>query len=204
MSPRVVRFPLSLLVLALILSLPAAASAASQGAPGGGFDPAAIEEMTASVHQVPLTADMVDRLIASFPDMRAAGEKFPGTQVSESAVPGSSDLDALPADKRAALEAVAAKHGFSGVEEWSDVASSVVMTYIFAMQGKKPGAINDAVKANIAQAERDPKMSAAQKAQTITQYRQIGEKLARLEPLKENYTLIVEMKDKVAPIMDPN
>jgi hypothetical protein len=162
--------------------------------------------MTASVRQVPLTADMVDRLIASFPAMRETGAKFPGTELPEtSKTPGgeASDFDAMPADKRAALEAVAQEHGFKDLQDWSDVANSVVMSYVYAAQGKKPGSVEEAVKMNVAQAERDPSLTAEQKAQTVATYRKIGETLARLEPSKENYTLVVEMKDKLAPIMDP-
>ncbi|WP_141701299.1 hypothetical protein [Methyloceanibacter methanicus] len=84
----------------------------AQGLAEGGFDPAQLEAMTASVRQVDLTEDMVTRLIASFPKIRETGAKFPGTEMPEQPpAPGSaaSDLDAMSAEKRAALEAVA-KH----------------------------------------------------------------------------------------------
>jgi hypothetical protein len=198
------RFQPLCLAFALVLSIAAAAPALAQGAPGGGFDPADIDKITASAHQVPLTADMVDRLIASFPDMRRVAAKFGGTELPAQAGVDAAGIAAMPAEKRKALEAVATEHGFESLGQWTDVASSVTMTYVYAMQGKKPGSLAEAVKANIAQAERDPNLSAQQKQQTVAQYKMIGDKLARLEPLQENYTLVVEMKDKITPLMDPN
>ena len=83
--------------------------------------------------------------------MRAAGAKSGGTELPEqppAAGSGASDLDAMPPEKRAELEAVATKYGFKNLSEWSDVASSVVMSYAYAVQGKKPGAIEDVIKLN--------------------------------------------------------
>ncbi len=110
----------------------------------------------------------------------------------------------MPADKRAALEAVAKKHGFKDLQEWTDVANSVVMSYVYAAQGKKPGSVEEAVRMNVASAEQDPNLTPEQREQTVALYRKIGETLQRLEPSKENYALVVEMKDKLAPIMVPN
>lgn len=204
--PRLSSFSALAFAFTLTVFCAAGTAAAAQGLAPGGFDPAQIDEMTASARQVPLTEDMVERLIASFPDMRKTGEKFPGTELpANPPAPGSgaSDLDAMPDDKRAALEAVATKHGFENLQEWSDVANSVVMTYIYIAQGKKPGSVKEAVRLNVAQAERDPNLTAKQKEQTVALYRKIGESLQRLEPSKENYALVAEMKDELAPIMDP-
>jgi hypothetical protein len=174
------------------------------GAPTGGFDPSVIDAMAASMRQVPLTEDMVNRFIASYREMGAVGAKFPGTELPERPASGStgSELDALPADKRRALEEVAAKYGFKTLDDWTAVASSVVMSYTYAKQGKRPGALEQAVKVNIAEAQEDPKMTDEQKRVAIAQYRELGAKLARLEPLKENFELIEKMKNKVASIME--
>ena len=205
MLRRLLNFPV-LFAFALFLGFAADPQARAQGLADGGFDPAQIEEMTASARQVPLTEDKIDRLIASFSEMRSTGDKFPGTELpAKPPAPGSgaSDLDAMPPDKRAALEEVAKKHGFSDLQEWSDVANSVVMTYIYAAQGKKPGSVEEAVRLNVASAKRDPNLTAEQRTETVALYEKIGEALQRLEPTEENYALVVEMKDKLAPIMDP-
>jgi len=202
------RFPNvpALSALVLLLTFAVCPSVRAQGLAPGGFDPAQIEEMTASSRQVPLTKEKIDRLIASFPDMRKTGAEFPGTELPDEPSEGgqTSDLDAMPADKRAALEAVAKKHGFKDLQEWTDVANSVVMSYVYAAQGKKPGSVEEAVRMNVASAEQDPNLTPEQREQTVALYRKMGETLQRLEPSKENYALVVEMKDKLAPVMDPN
>ena len=192
---------LAIVLALLIVCVPGKFALAQDFAPGG-FDPAELDKMTAGNKQVSLTKEQIDRLFASFPDMRETGAKFPGTTLPE---PNSktSDLDAMPADKRAALEKVATKHGFKDLEEWSNVANSVVMTYVYAAQGKKPGSVEEAVRLNVAQAERDPNLTPEQKTQTVALYRKIGETLQRLEPTEENYALVTEMKAELAPIMDP-
>lgn len=206
MSRRVSSFRIITAAFAFIVLAALASVGHSQGLADGGFDPAALDEIVGSVHQVPLTEDMVTRLIASHDDMRKVGAKFPGTELPEKAPvadSGDSDLDALPSDKRQALEAVATKNGFDTLDEWTTVASSVVMSYSYVVLGKKPGALAEAVRLNVAQAERDPTLSDEQKQQTVETYREIGTKLARLVPLKENYELILRMKEQVTPIMDP-
>ncbi|WP_158008326.1 hypothetical protein [Methyloceanibacter methanicus] len=57
---------------------------------------------------------------------------------------------------------------------------------------------------NVEHAERNPNLTPEQKEQTIEIYRKVAATLKRLEPSKENYEMIVAMKDKLAPLMDPN
>ena len=194
-------------VIALVLGLLAApfGAALSEDVPQDGFDPASIDEMARTVRQVTLTEDMIDRLIASHPDMRAASAKFGQTEMPEhppAAGSDGSDLDAMGGDKRAALEAVATKHGFKNLEEWSDVASAVAMSYTYAIQEKTSAGLEEAVRLNIAQAERDPTLSEAERKRTIALYREVGVKLAKLQPPKGNVELIVRLKDKVTPLME--
>jgi len=107
-------------LLALFAATAFATTTHAQGFAPGGFDPAQIEEMTANTRQVPLTKETIDRLIASSPEMRETGAKFPGTELPDADPTPSgarSDLDAMPADKRAALEAVAKKHDFKDLQD---------------------------------------------------------------------------------------
>jgi len=171
------------------------------------YDPTVIDRMAESVHQVQLTEDMVNRLIASQPAMRSAAQKFSETKLPDSPPTRdseASDLEALPADKRDALEAVAKKYGFSGLSEWSDVAASVTMSYAYALQGQRPGAAKQAVEKKIAGVENDPDLTDAQRQEALARLRELEVKLAALEPLQENYDLVLRMKDKVTSMMDPN
>ncbi|MET0667426.1 MAG: hypothetical protein ABWY38_05560 [Methyloceanibacter sp.] len=54
-------------------------------AQGGGFDPAVLDKLAEEIHQVPLTEDMINRFVASHPEMKEVGAKFPATKESEGA-----------------------------------------------------------------------------------------------------------------------
>ncbi len=195
-----------LLVIGMALVV-VAASAVGACAEDDTFDQTVIDRMAEAIYQVPLTEDMVNRLIASQPEMRAAAQKFSDTKLPDSAPTkdsAESDLDALPADKREALEAVAKRYGFSSLAEWSKVAASVAMSYAYALQGQKPGAAKEAVDRKIASVETNASLTEAEKQRIIAQFRELEIKLAALEPLQQNYDLVLRMKDKVTSMMDPN
>ena len=110
-------------------------------------------------------------------------------------------MGALSPEKREAMTAVATKHGFKDLEEWSAVASSVVMSYAYLREGKGLDELDKMVNQLVAQAENDTKLTEEQKQKTIAQVRELGAKLARLQPLPQNYELVEKMIGKVAPIM---
>jgi hypothetical protein len=84
------------------------------------FDPAVLDEM--AKNQVPLTEDMINRFVASYPEMKEVGAKFPTTQTPDGQS-YKSDIESLSPEKREAMTAVATKHGFKDLQEWSDVVS---------------------------------------------------------------------------------
>jgi hypothetical protein len=167
-------------------------------------DPVKIEKMAADVRQVPLTEDMITRFIASFKGMREVAKKFPNTTLPDSVIdeaPGS-ELKHMPEDKRAAMTEVATSNGFKDLDDWSVVGSSIAMSYAYALQGKKPGELAKTIGTHISEVKDDPKLNAEQKEAQIARLEDFGQKLGRLEPLPENYALVEQMKDKVAPIMN--
>jgi hypothetical protein len=164
------------------------------------FDPAVLDQMAKDVHQVPLTEDMIDRFVASYPEMKEVVAKFPATQMPDEPR-DKSDLEMLPPDKRAAMTAVATKHGFKDLQEWSDVAQSVVMSYAYLREGKGLNELDKMVDRMVAQAENDSKLTDEQRQKAIAQVRELGAKLAKLQPLPQNYELVEKMIGKVAPVM---
>lgn len=167
-------------------------------------DPVKVEKMAAEVRQVHLTEDMVNRFIASFKEMREVAKRFPDTKLPDSIIdeaPGS-EFKHMAEDKRAAMTAVATANGFKDLDDWSVVGSSIAMSYTYAIQGKKPGEVTKAINMHIAEVKEDSRLNAEQKDAQIAQLQQFGQKLGRLEPLPENYALVEQMKDKVAPIMN--
>ena len=169
------------------------------------FDTAVLDKMAEEAHQVPLTEDMINRFVASYPEMREIGAKFPAAQApdepSDKNDSDKSDLDALPPEKREAMTAVATKHGFKDLQEWSDVAQSVVMSYAYLREGKGLDELDKMMNQLVAQAENDTKLTEEQKQKTIAQVRELGAKLAKLQPLPQNYQLVEKMIGKVAPVM---
>jgi hypothetical protein len=149
------------------------------------FDPAVLDKMAEEAHQVPLTEDMIDRFVASYPEMRAIGAKFFATQTPDEPS-DKSDLDALPPEKREAMTAVA---------------SSVVMSYAYLREGKVRDELDKMVKQLVAQAENDTKLTEEQRQKTIAQMRELGAKLAKLQPLPQNFELVEKMIGKVALVM---
>lgn len=164
------------------------------------FDPAVLDQMAKDVHQVPLTEDMIDRFVASYPEMKEVVAKFPATQMPDEPS-DKSDLEMLPPDKRAAMTAVATKHGFKDLQEWSDVAQSVVMSYAYLREGKGLQELDKMVDQMVAQAESDSKLTDEQRQKTIAQVRELAAKLAKFQPLPQNYELVEKMIGKVAPVM---
>ncbi len=142
---------------------------------------------------------MIDRFIASYPEMKAIGAKFPGTESPEGA--NSDSIESLPPEKRKAMEEVAAKHGSKNLDEWVTVTSSVAMSYAYVREGKSAKDLSKMVEAAIAQAERDDKLTQEQREKTVAIYRELGSKLAKLQPLPENVELVERMIGKVAPVM---
>jgi len=163
------------------------------------FDPAVLDQMAKDVHHVPLTEEMIDRFVASYPEMKEVVAKFPATQMPEPS--DKSDLEMLPPDKRAAMTAVTTKHGFKDLQEWSDVAQSVVMSYAYLREGKGLNELDKMVDRMVAQAENDSKLTDEQRQKAIAQVRELGAKLAKLQPLPQNYELVEKMIGKVAPVM---
>jgi hypothetical protein len=59
-------FPLAAAILVAAL----APASSAQGGANGGFDPASLDEVTQAAKQIPLTEDMINRLIESCPGSR--------------------------------------------------------------------------------------------------------------------------------------
>ena len=97
--------------------------------------------------------DMINRFVASYPEMKEVGAKFPTTQTPDGQS-DKSDIESLSPEKRKAMTAVATKHGFRDLQEWSDVAQSVIMSYAYLREGKGLQELDKMVDQMVAQAER--------------------------------------------------
>jgi hypothetical protein len=169
----------------------------------GGIDMKALDRLAEDHKQVPLTEDIINRFVASYPEMKAVGAKFPQTEATEdkASEDGDDELASMPPEKRKAMEEVATKHGFKDLEEWMTVASTLAMSYAHLREGKSRQDLQTMIDRAVTQAENNPKLTQEQREKAIAQYREIGDKLAKLQPLPANIELVEKMIGKVAPVM---
>ena len=189
----------------LVLAVPAlvmlilAAPLTTAFAQAGGIDMQALDRLAEDHKQVPLTENIINSFVASYPEMKAVGAKYPSAEGEEAE--DSDELASMPPEKRKAMEEVASKHGFKDLEEWMTVASTVAMSYAQLREGKRQQDLQTMIDRAVTQAENNPKMTQEQREKAIAQYREIGDKLAKLQPLPANVELVERMIGKVAPVM---
>ena len=100
------------------------------------------------------------------------------------------------------MTAVATKHGFKDLQEWSDVAQSVVMSYAYLREGKGlAGARQDGRPAWSPRQSRTASSPTSKSRRPSRKVRELGAKLAKFQPLPQNYELVEKMIGKVAPVM---
>ncbi len=135
----------------------------------GGIDMAALDRLAEDHKQVPLTEDIINRFVASYPEMKAVGAKFPQTEATEdkASEDGDDELASMPPEKRKAMEEVATKHGFKDLEEWMTVASTVAMSYAHLREGKSRQDLQTMIDRAVTQAENNPKLTQEQREKAI-------------------------------------
>ena len=73
--------------------------------------------------------------------------------------------------------------------------------YAYLREGKGLQELDKMVDQMVAQAESDSKLTDEQRQKTIAQVRELAAKLAKFQPLPQNYELVEKMIGKVAPVM---
>lgn len=158
--------------------------------------------------QVPLTADMVKRFLASYPELRAVGKKYEAN-APKSPEGGTSPIGALTsylqlAPARAEMQAVFARHGFDGFADWVKVAQSVAMAYGFAKSGTDLQQPNAKMEQALSQIENNPRFTAEQKKQMSAMLQQQMALRLRMRPSAENLALVRKMMAEISAVMDSN
>ena len=156
--------------------------------------------------QVPLTADMIKRFVASYPELRAVGKKYEG-KAPKSADGSTSPIGALTsylqlAPARAEMQAVLARHGFDGFADWVKVAQSIAMAYGFAKSGTDLEQPNAKMEQALSQIENNPRFTAEQKKQMSAMLQQQMALMLRMRPSAENLALVRKMMAEISAVMD--
>lgn len=127
--------------------------------------------------QAPLTDDQVGAFIASFPVLRAMGERY-GKELAAIADPNNPNpanpygaMMAQIKGSRGYEEFVAAveKHGFDDMEEWSAVASRVMMAYMAITMESQSAEMKAQLDQTRKQLEADTTMPPEQKKMLLQQ-----------------------------------
>lgn len=164
-----------------ILSLPAGLVAA-----GPAFAQAG-EEQGAAIPQVALTQAQIDGLIASQADMIAAQPK---TQ---------SESDKPDPKVQAKMEAIAKKHGFTGLDQYAAVSESIgIVMAGFDPDTKSYVGPTGVIKKQIAQVQADKSMPAKDKAEALKELKEAMSAGDQAKPPAGNVELVGKNFDKLA------
>lgn len=153
-------------------------------------------EAVAQDMQVTLTPDMVERFIASWPEFKALGDKLAADRGVDPAAGTPTAAFAAWAkaeDAKAEIDAVAGKHGFASLEDWSRVADSVMIAFSYDEEE-----LSDERLAEIlAEVEASPQVPADQKAAAAEQVREYFAAARLLKPLPGNSETIEPFLDEL-------
>jgi len=158
----------------------------------------------AQMPQIDLNRDMVERFLASYPEIRAVGAKYekkPGSASSEDPVAAFSEF----LQHKAALgeiKTVLNKHGFKTFVQWLDVARSVAIAYGFVKSGKSPGELGNQADKALEEIRKNPDLNDAQKQQMEMMVKQQMDMLKHFEPSPGNLAIVREMQPQIAAVLD--
>ena len=152
--------------------------------------------------QVILTRAQVEGFVKSLPEFERLGKKY---DKGQSADAGPMDAASRLFQYQAAhaeMQTVLTANGFSSYPEWIKVAQTVAITYSFVRSGEKPGGLAPQAQKALDQIDKDPNMSAEQKAQIKAMMQQQMAFAKTLQPKPENVTLIKSMLPQISAVMD--
>lgn len=178
---------------------PPATAAPAAEPPATPADPAASAPAAAQVTQVPLTAETVEKFVSSWPTMEALGDEFaeaygvdPGVTDPTSAFTAWSRQPAA----KTKLDEALSKAGFSGLDQWIEVANSVVVAYGYDAAELAPERLDEIV----AEIQGSTEIPEDQKATVIAQVRQEFARAAELKPLPGNPEVVAPFAERLAEV----
>lgn len=157
------------------------------------------------MRQTELDRALVERFLASYPEVRAVGEKYekerPGQSGSEDPVAA---LSGFMQHKQALgeIKTVLDKHDFATFTQWLDVARSVAIAYGFVKSGKTPGELGNQADKALEEIRKNPDLNDAQKKQMELMVTQQMDMLKEFEPPAKNLAIVTEMKPQIAAVLD--
>lgn len=119
----------------------------------------------------PLTSQQVERFIAAMPELVALGEKYQdaGQRNIDPARPLTSSLAHMQGKgpEYTDISKLAARHGFSSVEQFADVGDRIMLAYMSSSTTQSPEEIEALYQQGVANVKKDSALSAEQKERIL-------------------------------------
>ena len=158
----------------------------------------------AQMPQIELSRDMVERFLASYPEIRAIGRKYEKESPASSSENPAAAFSQFLQHKSALGEIKVAldRHGFNSFTEWLDAARSVGIAYGFVKSGKSPGELGAQADKALEEIRSNPDLNDAQKQQMEMMVKQQMGMLKHFEPSPNNLAIVRELKPRIAAVLD--
>jgi len=164
----------------------------------------------AQTHQLPpqiqLTPELVEGFIASYPQLQALGDQLEqkyGKVEADPEDPSSFVTGFFQyADARAQMEGIVQSHGIASIQDWVQVAYSVMLAYSFSERGEGGGSVDSEMAEAIEQIKNDKNIPDTQKDQLIAMLQQQMAQISQLRPPAGNIEVVAEYADQIRPIAD--
>jgi hypothetical protein len=152
--------------------------------------------------EVPLTPDIVEGFIASYPDVRAKGEELK----AQHDVPGGNDVTAWQAwiavgAAKSQLDAAVQAYGFSDFNTWLQTFSTIARAYAFVREGS---ALDTKLTEAIEKVRNDPNIPDGQKEMILQQLQHSGAAIASMRPSEESLKAVEPYSEQLKNTLDNN
>lgn len=192
----------------IVLSLVLAGAVGFGGGFGAGFglvQTARSQEQQLPM-QVPLTPEMVEAFVTSYPELQQLGDRLEQKYGRVDADPEdpSSFVSGFAqyADARGQMEQIVQGHGFASLQDWVQAAYSVMLAYSFSQRGEGGGSVDSEMAEAIEQIRSDRSISAEQKEQLIAMLQQQMAAISQLRPPAGNIEAISPYAEQIRAIAE--
>lgn len=194
----------SLTIALAVATVPVAAQdTPATATPPAESAPAPMSPMVAApaapIEQVPLTADVVEKFVSSWPEIEKLGDELAsayGVDPSVTDPTSAFTYWAKRPEARQKIDAALTKAGFASLEEWVKIANSVVLAYGYDEAELAPERVAEIV----AEIEKSEEIPAEQKPAVIAQVRQQFADAVAQKPLAGNAEVVAPFAERLGAI----
>ena len=156
--------------------------------------------------QIQLTPELVEGFIGSYPELITLRDQLKQKygQVDADPEDPSSFVTAYAqyADARAQMEGIIQNHGIASIQDWVQVAYSVMLAYSFSERGEGGGSVDSEMAEAIDQIKNDKSIPKEQKEQLIAMLQQQMAQISQLRPPAGNIEVVMQYADQIRQIAD--